>query len=79
MLRPKVCIDQLRKNAYWEESEQSEALTNKFGFSQIQLGGGSGCVAMPGKFCNFFPHLERVFPALKLTQNVYINMNISLS
>ena len=33
----------------------------------------------PGKFCNFYSHLwlQTVFSALKLTQNCYINMNIS--
>ena len=34
-----------------------------------------------GKFCNFssFLSLETVFPALKLTLNGYLNMNISFS
>ena len=34
--------------------------------------------AFPGKFCNFYPHLrlETVFPALKLTQNCCIKINI---
>ena len=64
--------------AYWEESEQSKSLANKFGLSQTQLGSLGG-VTMPGKFCNFLPHLETVFAALKLTQNCYINMNISFS
>ena len=36
-------------------------------------------VATPGKFCNFPPllSLETVFPALKLTQNCYLNIKIS--
>ena len=40
--------------------------------------GGAG---KPGKFCNFSPllNLEIVFPALKLTRNCYLNMNISFS
>ena len=41
----------------------------------------SGLVATPEKFCNFSPllSLETVVPALKLTQNCYVNMNISFS
>ena len=40
-----------------------------------------GEAAKPGKFCNFSPqlNLEIVFPALKLTRNCYLNMNISFS
>ena len=36
-------------------------------------------IATPGKFCNLSPllNLETVFPALKLTRNCYLNMNIS--
>ena len=30
--------------ANWQESEQNEALTNKFSLSQIQLGGSEGVV-----------------------------------
>ena len=33
----------------------------------------------PEKFWNFPPHLETVFPPLKLTQSCYVNMNISFS
>ena len=42
---------------------------------------GSGGVVILGRFSNFEPHLslETVFPALKLTQNCYIIMNISFS
>ena len=64
-------------SAYWEEYEQNEALGNKFGF--VKYSWGSGCSQKPGKFCNFFPHLETVFPALKLRQICYVNMNISFS
>ena len=66
--------------AFWEESEQREVLANKFGLSQIQLG-ILVLVTTPGKFCNFSPllNLERAFPALKLTENCYLNMNISFS
>ena len=65
--------------AYWEEPEQSEALANKFGLFQKQLGiwgGGSG--AIPKKLCKFYPHLrlEMVFPALELSQNYHINMSV---
>ena len=38
--------------AYWEESEQSEALANKLGLFQIQLGCLGGR-ATSGKFCKF--------------------------
>ena len=70
----------LENIAYWEESEQREVLANKFGLSQIQLG-ILVLVTTPGKFCNFSPllNLERAFPALKLTENCYLNMNISFS
>ena len=63
--------------AYWEESEQREVLANKFGLSKIQLG-ILLLVTTPGKFCNCSPllSLERTFPALKLTENCYLNMNI---
>ena len=59
---------------------ESKALANKFGLSQIQLG-GLGKSHNPRKFGNFFAHLnlETVFPALKLTQNCYKNMSISFS
>ena len=45
------------------------------------VGGGPGGSRNPRKFYNFFPNwsLEIVFPALTLTQNCYINMNISFS
>ena len=70
----------LENIAYWEESEQREVLANKFGLSQIQLG-ILVLVTTPGKFCNYPPllNLERAFPALKLTENCYLNMNISFS
>ena len=63
--------------AYWEESEQKEVLANKFGLSQIQLG-ILVLVTAPGTFCSFSPllSLERAFPALKLTENCYLNMSI---
>ena len=66
--------------AYWEGPAQSKVLTNKFSLFQAQLRVLGG-VAAPGKFWNFSPHLssERVFPAFKLTQNCYININISFS
>ena len=66
--------------AFWEESEQREVLANKFGLSQIQLE-ISVLVTTPGKFCNFSPFssLEIAFPALRLTENCYLNMNISFS
>ena len=63
--------------AYWEESEQIEALAKSLVFPKYSW--GSGCVEMPGKFCNLFPHLETAFLALKLIKNCYINMNISFS
>ena len=51
---------------------------NKFALSQIQLG-ILVLVTTPAKFRNFFPllSLERAFPAHKLTENYYLNMNIS--
>ena len=64
--------------AYWEESEQTEMLANKFGWSQRHLG-ILVLVTAQGKCCNFPPlsSLEAAFPALKLTENCYLNMNIS--
>ena len=62
--------------AFLKESEQSEMLANKFGFSQIRLEFLER-VATTGKFYNFPHHLETVFPALKLQHNCYININIS--
>ena len=59
-------------------TKQRKALTNRFGFSLIHLGGLGG-VATPGRFCHISPHLETVFLAFKLTQNCYINMKISFS
>ena len=49
-----------------------EALANTFGLFQIQMRRLGG-VATQGTFCNFYPHLslETVFPALKLTPNLY--------
>ena len=42
---------------------------------------GSGEIRDARKILQFLPHisLETVFPALKLTQNCYININISFS
>ena len=62
---------------YCEESDQREVLVNKFGLSQLQLG-ILVFVTTPEKFCNFLS-LERAFPALKLTENFYLNMNICFS
>ena len=74
------CANDRDSVAYWEEFEQIEVLANNFGLSQIQLG-ILVLVTTPGKFCNFSPllNLERAFPALKLTENCYLNMNISFS
>ena len=68
--------------AYWEETEHRGAgkqvwfVPNTVGGRE---GGGLGLVATPGKFRNFSPllSLEKVVPSLKLTQNCYLNMNIS--
>ena len=50
---------------------------NKFGLSQIQLG-ILLLVKTTGKFCNFSPFLslDIELPALKLTENCYLNMKI---
>ena len=66
--------------AYWGEYEQSDQLVTRFGLFQIQKRGLGG-VATSGKFCKFYLYLnlEIVFPAIKLTQNCYININISSS
>ena len=64
--------------AYWKEYGQIEVLPHKFGLSQIQLE-CLGRVTISRRFCNFVPHMATVFPALNLTQNCYINMNISFS
>ena len=78
----KICTDQDYENiiAYSEESEQREMQANKFGLFQTYLG-GLRVSATSGKFDYFYSHLslETVFPALKLTQNCYINVNISFS
>lgn len=63
--------------AYCEESKQSKALANNFGLLQIQVGGlGSSAT----NFSIFTLNLvwKYLFPALKLTLNYSINMNISL-
>ena len=46
--------------AYWEESEQNEALGNKLALFQIQLEGLGGG-ATTGKFCIFYLHLNRTY------------------
>ena len=63
--------------ACWEESEQRVVLANKFVLSKTQLG-ILGLVTTPRKFCNFLTFLstEVAFPALKLTENCYLNINI---
>ena len=55
-----------------------EVLANKFRLSEIQLG-ILVLVTMSGKFCNFSPllSLEIAFPALKLAEICYLNINIS--
>ena len=62
---------------YSEESEQREMQANKCGLFQIHLG-GLRVSATSGKFDYFYSYLslETVSPALKLTQNCYINVNI---
>ena len=70
----------LENIASWEESERREVLANKFDLSKIQMG-ILVLVTMSRKSCNFSAllSLETVFPALKLTENCYLNMNISFS
>ena len=70
----------LENIAYWEESEQREVLANKFDLSEIQMG-IVVLVTTSRKSCNFSAllSLETVFPGLKLTENCYLNMNISFS
>ena len=70
----------LENIASWEESERREVLANKFDLSKIQMG-ILVLVTMPRKSCNFSAllSLETVFPALKLIENCYLNMNISFS
>ena len=72
-----ICINDRDNVAYWGESERTEVLANNFGFFQIQLA-ILVLVKTPGKFCSFSPllNLQRAFPALKLTENSYLNMNI---
>ena len=66
-----ICTNDRDNVAFWEESQQIEVLANNFGLS----------LETPGKFCNFSPllNLERAIPALKLTENCYLNINISFS
>ena len=64
------------KNLHWPMIGEMLHI-GKNGENVAYLGGN----AKPGKFCNFSPllNLEIVFPALKLTRNCYLNMNISFS
>ena len=70
--------------AYWEESEQRKVCANKLSLFQVHLG-IPVLVATPGKLfraaLDLFPllSLETALPALKLTENCYLNMNISFS
>ena len=75
-----ICTNYRDNITYWEESEQIQVLANNFSLSQIQLE-ILVLVTTPGKFCNFSPllNLERAFPAIKLTENCYLNMSISFS
>ena len=50
-------INYLENIAYWEESEQSEALTNKFVLLQIQLGGSRGS-RKPRKILQLLPSFK---------------------
>ena len=53
------------------------ALANKFCFSQLQL--GLWVCRDTRNILHLLPDLETVFPALKLIQNCYVNMNICFS
>ena len=66
----------IRKN----QRKESIASLDKCGLFQMQMRGLGGN-AITGKFYIFYLHviLEIVFPALKLTQNCCVNMNISFS
>ena len=78
-----VLIIEVKKYvAYWGESKQSEVVAGKFDlFHNVNsgwvLGGGS---AATGKFCNLYTHLflETVFPAIRLTQNFYLQCNMNI-
>ena len=74
------CFNFVFITVYWEEPEQREVLANKFGLSQIQSR-ILVLVAKPGKLCNFplLLSLEIAFRALKLTENCYLNMNVSFT
>ena len=68
--------------ACWGESKQSEVVAGKFDlFHNVNsgwvLGAGS---AATGKFCNLYTHLflETVFPAIRLTQNFYLQCNMNI-
>ena len=50
-------INYLENIVYWEESEQSEALTNKFVLLQIQLGGSRGS-RKPRKILQLLPSFK---------------------
>ena len=61
-----LALNDLENVAYWEESEQSEVLANKFGFPQIQL----EVWGESRRQKNFvILILGTVFPSLKLTRN----------
>ena len=66
--------------AYSEQSQQSEVQVNRCGLLLIYLG-GLRVGTTPGKLGNFYFNLslETIFPACKLTQNCFININISFS
>ena len=76
----KIYIDRwMGEHCILGKQRRSKASANKRGSFQKQLGGlrrWQWCNLR--KLCNFYPHvrLETVFPALKLSQNCYINMNI---
>ena len=66
--------------AYWDKFEQKRGNGGQVWFV-LSTFVCPGVVTTQVKFCNFYPHLslETVFLALKLIQNIYINMNISFS
>ena len=65
---------------YWEECEENNVSENKCRLLQMQLSALVG-KAFTGSFYNLCLHvsLETAFSALKLTQNCYMNLNISFS
>ena len=81
----KIFIDQWLERYYCilGRIQAKQGIAKQVWFAPNTVGeSGGGASQATGTLCYYYPHLrlETVFlPALKLTQNCYINMNISFS